>query len=499
MLLASLVAFGVVAAGAQSSYATSPRLASVHASPRSGNPTIRRAASSSPPQPGHWIVLAASPVPSSGTPAVWLGPDNRAWVLWQRPAGASHTYDLDILNKDGGIASGPTDIFSAEHWASLSQQPVFVSNGSAPLLVFSGGRGTTGPYSQGCVVGAVPAPSSWKLETWSLSANCLNPISAAAVGRNGVLSAIWPGYGGAHDLLYRVGVSTTIPATGPDGKIDTSGATGPTGEAADDAGNGDFYGGWAQFFSSPSKDDGIYAKNLTTNGPVIKAPGTGTNSSNTAGFSALSMTSSNTHPGVFLAYCSNASPCKVQLWKVGSPKALTPPESADAYTEAVSAGPGGRMWVAWYNESDNRVYVVRTNKADNRFGPVEAYSTPCFEHGLIALSGGAWGRLNIALLCIDNSKLQPEMIATQSIVPLSVSPGRATIKNTSANKITFKVTDVGDAVPGAVVRVDGHSATTGASGTATITFPKGSAPGTFPVMVSALNYLPAHATVSIVK
>ncbi len=452
------------------------------------------------PKPGQWIVLStATTVSPGGNPTVWLGPDNRAWILWHRSAGTLQTYELAIIGKDGGISTKPADIFTGAHWGSLSQQPVFVSNGSTPMLVFSGGRGSVGPYSQGCVVGAVPASPSWKLETWSLSANCLNPISAAAVGKKGVLSAIWPGYGSSHEALYRVGVSPTIPATGLDGKINTTGATGPAGEAADDAGNGDFYGGWAQFFSSPSKDDGIYVKNLSTNGPVIKAPGTGTNSSNTAGFSALSMASSNTHPGVFMAYCSNASPCKVQFWKIGSKTALTPPQSADPYTEAVSAGPDGRMWIAWYNESNSKVYVVRTNKADNRLGPVQVYSTPCFEHGFVSLSSGSWGRLDIALVCYPNTGPASAVLATQSIVPLSVSPGKVTIKNTSSNAVTFKVTDVGDGVPGAVVKVDGHTAKTSTTGTATISFPKGSKTGTFTVTVTALNYVTAHAKIAIVK
>jgi hypothetical protein len=114
----------------------------------------------------------------------------------------------------------------------------------------------------------------------------------------------------------------------------------------------------------------------------------------------------------------------------------------------------------------------------------------------VGVSGGSYARLDVALQCELGSAKIAEYV-TQSLAGLWVSPSKTTIKNSTANKVTFKVTDVGAPIVGAVVRVDGRSATTGKLGTATITFPKGAPTGTFQVTAKATNYFPAHAAVVI--
>ena len=60
--------------------------------------------------------------------------------------------------------------------------------------------------------------------------------------------------------------------------------------------------------------------------------------------------------------------------------------------------------------------------------------------------------------------------------------------NTSAQSWHFRVTDVGDPVPGATVKFGKLTATTNASGEATIVIPKGQAPGSYTVTATAPNY-----------
>jgi hypothetical protein len=455
--------------------------------------------------PGYWTELAKTlGATYTGTPAVWLAPDHSATVLWERHIhNTNYTYEDVLVDAAGTAVGAPVSIFGGTGWVSLLNDPILVSDGSSPEMIFNGARtlSNSDPYSKGCVYGAVAAKPQWTLQGWSLSNDCYNPIPGGTETRTGELSAAWGGSSGGHSaVLYRIGTSITIPAKGPDEHVLTVGLAdiGRTAEASDIAGNDNVYVAWDQFFSKPSGDDGFYVKDATSNGPVRKAPGSGTNSvGNLFSAATVAMTNTNTHSGIFLAYCSSGPTCSLRLWRVGASKALTVPHSSPASDVAISAGPDGRIWVAWYNHSTNDVSTVRTNTADTAFGPVETYATPCFEDGLIGLSGGSYGRLDVALQCVDNAQLRTQDYITQSLAGLSIRASQTVIKNDVSNTVTFEVTDAGDPVAGATVRVDGRVKTTGGSGTVSITFPKGSATGKYAVTASATNYFSAHGDLDI--
>ncbi len=460
------------------------------------------------PAPGKWTEISAGlgGVNESGTPTVWLSPSDVATVIWLRePTGSHFTYEEAVVSPSGTVSSGPLSIFGSSTWDSLTSQPTLVSAGAKPLLVMEGVKGTVGPLSTGCIVGATPGSPTWTVLTWSLSNNCANPIGGAAVTRTGELAAAWAGgWAGppnnSFGVLYRVGVAPTIPAKGADSHIPfASGDAYKTSVAADSepTANNDVYVAFAHENSNPSSGDGYYVKDVTAGSATKKAPDSGTNSiSHIGGFDNLAITNSLVHPGIFMSYCSNGPTCNLELWRVGAPKAMAVPHSANAYSVAISAGPGGRVWLAWYDEANNTVATTRTNASDTAFGPVETFKTPCLEHGLVGISAGTYARLDVAMQCITPS-VKIENYVTQSLAGLSLSPSKVTIKNTTSNKVTFKVTDVGAPVKGAVVSVDGHSAVTGAAGTATITFPKGTKTGAFGVTAKATNYFAAHAALAI--
>ena len=453
-------------------------------------------------KPGSWIALSpTSGIPEAGTPAVWENAAGDAWVLWQRPAGPDKTYEVAEVGPTGRLVNKPTDIFAGHHWGSLTGQPTLVGQGAKPLVVFDGLSGVPGPYNDGCIYGALSGATPWVLQSWSLSNNCTNPVGGATEGTSGTLAAAWPGgWSTGHGVLYRVGVSSSIPASGADQHIPLSGpATAfKTGVASDVSGKGHFDVAWTRGFSTPARGDGFYVKDVTAGTAAMKAPGTGTNSVNhMSGFGNLAIANTNTHAGVFIAYCSNRSTCTVQLWRVGAKRAIGVPHSKGGANPAVSAGPAGRLWVAWYNESTNKVSVTRTNKRDTHFGPVRTYPTHCAEHGLVGLSGGKSGRLDVALQCVNSAKLHLEDFATQVMVPLSLTPGRTSVRNIKAHHLTFTVTDAGDPVPRARVFVAGHRARTNAAGKATITLARGVKPGHYRVKATARGYRPAGGRLTV--
>jgi hypothetical protein len=301
-------------------------------------------------------------------------------------------------------------------------------------------------------------------------------------------------------------VSGSIPATGPDGQISLSAAhASAVAETNDASGNGHTYVAFYRFFSVKPSSDGVYVKDLTAGGPVIKAPLSGTESVNypASGQRVALAAVSRPGGGVYLAYCSNAGTCSTfLLWKAGAKKAITVPHTKLAIGLAMSAGPAGRLWLAWYDEQDNRVVTVRTNKADTRFGPVESYPAPCFADGNthLDLTAGSFARVEVGLECLSAGKTSvPTIYVTQSQAGLSIAANHGKVTNTHSVKVTFTVTDAGDPVAGAKVDLRGTIRHTASNGTVTFTFAKGLAPGAYRASASAPNYFGAATTVRVVS
>ncbi len=468
------------------------------------------------PTLGAWTELTANlPQPLGGTPAVLELPNGRAYVLWlSHPKGNKlvQTYYEASLSPYGAVTAGPASIFGTNYWQGLSWQPTLVAAGSLPLVIFEGGRSTKkgDAYGADCVVGALGPTVPWSLQPWSLTNPCgVVPIGGATALKGGAFSAEQVFGNHLYFMLHQE------PGVPPSPKLPHSSSfalpypttAGHSAELTDLGGSGDAFVAWSQIFAKGG--DGLYVRDLSANGPIMKAPGSGLQSAEVffPVWGNLAFAGTNTHHGVFLAYCSNTPNCNVVLWRVGAPKAMTTPAVAlngpgQASSDmAISAGPGGRLWLAWETAKNEAISVVRTNEADTVFGPVRTYPTPCWGYSpLIGLGGGNWGRLDVAMQCtVTKPNIATKDFVTQVMVPLAVSPTSANFDNLKAHSVTFKVTDVGDPVLGATVAIPGKGlkATTGPGGLATITFPAGMAAGHYTAIVAAANYLPAHATVVV--
>lgn len=486
------LALMLVAAGAASAAPASP-----------ANPGASRVPAL--PKLGIWTAVSPGMNTESPAPALWVSPAGIGWDVFPRQVGPDNfTYEAVRLNQAGKVIAGPTDIF-AIHWGSLQFGPTLLGMNGTPLLIFDGIRGTSGPYSLGCVYGALGGASKWTVEPWTLSKNCVNPVAAAAESNPSAktLAAAWPGgWATGTGINYRIGVSA-IPAASDDKHIALAKATAfPTGMVNDQHGNGHFYVAWAQVFSKPGGRDGIYVHDVSNPGSaVLKAPnsGTATVSADMSPFATLAITNRNPNSGVFIGYCANVSPCHLLLWRMGAAtKPIPVPGSASAYGVSIAQGPLGRIWVAWYNSASNKVFVTRTNKADTRFGAVESYATPCVEHGLLGLGGTPLQRLDIGMQCVNKAHLQAEQFTTQVSAGLTLGiPGPVHVGSGVTVKIT--VTDAGDPVKGATVSVAGKSATTNAAGQAFIHLPSGTKAGDYTVTAHAANYRTATGTLVVKK
>jgi hypothetical protein len=437
-------------------------------------------------------------------------------IAWFAPASTNKQfYDAVQLGPRGGIAVGPRDIFGGRDWTNLTGFPTLVSDRGQALLIFEGGDGRPrDPYFDGCIVGDLFTSRGWKLQPWSLSANCVNPDHfGATVTRNGTLAAAFPGgWNKGNGIRYHIGASPSIPATPDDRHLATMpGLAGSVG-AATEWRTQQIYAAWDRSFSEPpgkppTPNDAVWAADLTSKSPkALKMPGTGGNTvarqpENVAIASPIG------RGGTYVAACNNGSPCsQVKLWRYGSKSSRTVPGSSYPTSVAISAGPAGRLWIAWWSGQNGTVRVVRTNKAGNRFGPVETHSGPrgCQSdgNGTVKISGGSQQRLDVVVGCwglISTNKYREEVMATQSLVPLQLAENAVgSIKRKNGESVTIRISDVGDAVEGATVHLYGKNApqprVTDKKGQVTFHFPKGSAATGFEVVASMRGYLNASTS-----
>jgi hypothetical protein len=469
------------------------------------------------PALGTWSELSAGlPAPLGNTPSVVQRPDGLGYVLWYSRGKGSDllsTYYFATLTPSGAIAAPPESIFGTDYWGGLNWQPTLVlGDESEPIVIFQGDRSLKkgDGYGSGCVVSAEGPKIPWILSKFSLTNPCGSVGAGGAAEMKGEdeFSAEQGAGSEIHYMLHQEPGVPPSPKLAPASSftLPCPCGVGRSAEVADLAGNGDAYVAWTQV--NVKGQYGLFAKNLSTNGPIMKAPGSGERSANVFPpvWSDLAFTSTNTHSGVFLAYCSDTQACNVLLWRVGAPRAMATPAvnisgNADM---AISPGPDGRLWLAWWqvDKAGNlSISIARTNKDDSRFGPVTTYPTSCWSYPpTIGLGGGSWGRVDVAIQCtVAKPKIETEDFVTQAMAPLALHPTTSGFDNSKAHSVTFTVTDVGDPVPGATVSIVGKglSAVTGPGGEATLTFPAGMASGHYTVLAVGPNYLPSHATVAV--
>jgi hypothetical protein len=161
--------------------------------------------------------------------------------------------------------------------------------------------------------------------------------------------------------------------------------------------------------------------------------------------------------GVFLAYCSGYPTCgQVLFWRVGGGAPLLVAKAHNLQDVNASRGPEGRIWVTWWDRDAQKVLATRSNRKASKFGPVVQTSLPPGADHVWKLFGeGSAGPLDVLASAGNPSAYWH----TQLLPKLTVGCSK-----TGKTVVTCKVTDAGDPVPGASVRLAGLVETTPATG-----------------------------------
>jgi len=426
--------------------------------------------------------------------------DGMLHVAWARQdGGSSFSLNYSTVGPNATLEGTGTIVKS---WTGVSFYPRLVAGPSGGIrVVFTGGNGVSGsPYNLGAMYSATAtsAGTTWKLVNGSMSHSTLIPATntSATTQSSGTPVASWPGGSG---VAFHVGTDPNTPATTPDGTVAVASGAGPVvGTTLARETDGSVWVAW--FTESFASDQGYWVDKITpTQVAKVKAPGSGGPSlANNQPFQSVAF-AAGAKGGGYLAYCvptTTITCAHITLWKVGAATATTVPGSTTqhAIRVAIAAAPGGHLWVLWYDTSQNKIHVIRSNAAVTKFGPGQTIAAPPSTSELDGLQAeGSQGPLDVVALVLQTTagstpsywdmQLLPKLTLAGS--PATVAPGKV---------VTFTVADVGDPVAGATVTFLGKNATTNSSGVATFTVPTGTAAGSYKATAAKTGYTSATFT-----
>ena len=175
--------------------------------------------------------------------------------------------------------------------------------------------------------------------------------------------------------------------------------------------------------------------------------------------------------GVYLAYGAGYPAFgTVQLLRIGrQPVAVA--RSSRIEHVGIAAGPGGRLWLFW-STGDGYV-VTRSNRAATRFESVTRVALPEAGATTYGLYGeGSAGTLDLVAHAGSGSSIPDWHTQVLPRLSLTVVFSRTEKKGGQLlRRLSLRVTDAGDPVPGATVKVAGRTLRTAADGRVSGLFP----------------------------
>lgn len=223
-------------------------------------------------------------------------------------------------------------------------------------------------------------------------------------------------------------------------------------------------------WQSSAGSGGDYLREVApTLGAAVKVPGQEKGEVQVAGRSAGAT-------GVYAPYTVDGS--HVRLFQYGGGTvAVGSYKGVGASALGVAQSSDGRLWVMWGD--DNGVVVTRSNKAVTRFEPIQRLKPSSLT--LYRVYGdGQLGPLDLLVDQLPKADEHAPGGFYTRVLPLLSVQHSVTVKHdkqgkVSGFKLSVKVTDAGDAVAGAKVKVGAKTVTTGKTGGAALNFSAGAA------------------------
>jgi hypothetical protein len=428
--------------------------------------------------PGSWTRLPGTVV-NFAEPGLARTNDGTLHVVWTRKSGTKAELAHVAVKPNGAVGSAAVALGG---WSGMSH-PDLLRMPDGTLRAFFGGIRTTAANEPNDSMNTATAPASgtpWTLQTGnaaqSTSAYATN-VAGAGLAKDGTPISTWsttPGVGYHYgldpadpDVLIK---ADTCCLYDPDVGIDSS-----TGAA------------YVAFWSNQKNVPGVFAQSIgptAVKGPRTLAPGSVTGRDSLGADGRVPITGRIGGPGVFVVYGQGYPTFKtVAVWRVGSSKPQLVINADNAKHPNVAAAPEGRLWLVW--SEGTKIRAARTNRAVTRLGPPSALSSPS-GRTVFRLNGeGSAGPLDL----IANVSAGGQSLWHQQLWP-RLSLQAKSFKRVSGRTVRFRVTDAGDAVAGAKVKVGGKTYATDAAGTVIVGF---SSTAKATAVASKPGYVPARA------
>jgi len=424
--------------------------------------------------PGTWTVISGGGVTNIDEPSMYSTADGVLHVAMVRGNPSTDSIDVAHVSPSGKLLGRQAVV---DNWSGLTEDPDFVPGAAGGIrMVFGGLTGSTGdPYAEGYVY---QTSSDATGTVWTLAPNTQPAIAdvggyasygtGSATLADGTLVSAYPLNSA---IYYQVGA-------GPVGSFSVDVCC-----AYDMAVATDGVNAWASWYGnggSGASNEGTLVRQIhPVLGPIVRAPQSVSGSDSLGTSQAVGMVS--TKNGIYLAYLKGYPTAKaVVLWKLGTSSVQVVPDSAGASHVALAAGPGGRLWLAWDTPDDN-VRTVRTSPDGKTFGAVQEASTPGSSTVYGVNIEGSVGTGDIVFN--DGSKIWH----TQVLPGLTVEATPGKWNGDKSVEVKFKVTDAGDGVAGAKVKILGEKCTTAGNGVCKIDLPK-LAPGKYKAKATKEDY-----------
>jgi len=407
--------------------------------------------------PGTWTKVTTGKVLNISEPGLHRTADGVLHVLYPQQNESSDDLAFTNIGPTGAVvATGD----AVSGWAGLPQDPKVVGTpGGGMRLVFGGIHDVSGgdPYDTGQMFSTTSDAAG---TTWTLAPGALTESHSAYASYGTGATALADG---TPVVSFPLNSTLTWNAGAPTDSAFTVGSCCLYDSTL--VRDGDEV--WVAYAGNGSSAStaGLFVKQLlpTDTGPTFKMP---RSSEGTDTITPSQSTAFVARPGggMYAAYCIGYPTCdRIGLWRVGTDQPVTVPGSRGARDISLSAGPGGRLWVAW--TTYDRVKVVRTAATGTRFGAVRTIKPPAAAESLygvfVAATDGS------ADVLLNNGSA----LFHQQVLPgLSLAASPRSWRHGLRQKVVFTATDAGTAVDGARVSAAGKSCTTTGTGRCAITF-----------------------------
>jgi hypothetical protein len=466
---------------------------------------VSNAASAKAPAPAKaqaakskWIQLSASNgVSLINEPDVMRLPTGGVQVVWSQGDGTKESIRTRIVKESGHVGSPISTV--VKNWSSAATDPQIIRHGNKRLVAFGGIRSTNPSET---LTGEMAYATSGNGKAWALGPGSLTQTTyTSTYGTAAVDDGGTPFVGtigtSTNQVTLHHGIDPSRPASGGD-YLTKSGTFGTYAYYVGLAQNAKTKQIWCAWYSNAdeTKHNGVLVEKVWPQPPakVLKAPGSSTPRGDSLD-SGQDIAIAASGRSVYVAYLVGYPTANhVRIWEVGTRHTLTV-KANNAQHVMLSAAPGGRLWLGWFNNGTHSIKVARTDAAVKHLGAIRSIKPPGDRYSSVwkVTGSGASGPLHLVVNANATGK-NPQMYYQK------VSPGLTLVarpRSLSKGVVTAKVSDAGKAVGHAKVTFRGQSRQTNGRGIVKFKVPGSAHPGRYAMTATRSGYFPGHASVRV--